>query len=134
MKKFLCTLLVTVFLATSALATDWQPQLNKQCLQFSEPEIQAQWKVGIKRDFQLDFQRLGCKIDLLDEETKNDKIILAVRISVIVYCLDSNGAKKRVMGSLDAMLHVVDPDDTETWLLYPVQIEKMTVHDGWKDN
>lgn len=99
---------------------------------FSKQEIQDQWKVGIKNHFQSDMQRLEVKVEVFGTEDLAEKVtFLALRINLVAYCLDSNGLKNRVVGSMDVIVLIKDLNDIATTTAWILGVEQLHVQDGW---
>ena len=116
-----------------AAATDWQLVMQDfYQKEFSKQEIQDQWKTGIKNNFQLDMQRLEVKVEILEVlTTAGEGTFLALKINRVAYCLDSNGLKNRVVGSIDVIILIKDLNDITNAPAQILGIEQLHVQDGW---
>ena len=135
MKKLFAIPIILFLLigAVFAATTDWQPVMQDfYQKEFSKQEIQDQWKVGIKNNFQLDMQRLEVKVEVFGTEDLAEKgTFLALRINLVAYCLDSNGIKNRVVGSMDIIILIKDLNDITNAPAQILGVEQLYVQDGW---
>jgi len=134
MKKLFAIPIILFLLigAVFAATTDWQPVMQDFYQKgFSKQEIQDQWKVGIKNHFQLDMQRLEVKVEVFGTDLAEKGTFLALRINLVAYCLDSNGLKNRVVGSMDAIVLIKDLNDIANTTAWILGVEQLHVQDGW---
>ncbi len=127
---------VLVFLLASvaSAATDWKSSVDAFFQKLAvQPQVVAQWKTGIKNEFNLDLVRLTMKTNLLDVDTTSEDglVLLTVRFEFKLYCTDESGAKKQLTGSRDFLILTEDPPDFEIAMAKIIAMEPFVVTDGW---